>query len=302
MDLGLQVPKFTWDGGPAQIGKTFGRIAREADQAGLSSFWVMDHFLQIFGAPELDMLEGYTALGFAAALTENIRLGTLVTGATYRHPGLLIKTVTTLDVLSGGRAGLGIGAGFHEAEHRGYGVPFPSTSERFERLEEILQLAHQMWKGDETPFEGRHFHLERPLNSPQSLSRPHPKILIGGGGEKKTLRLVAQYGDACNLFDGADKSVLPHKLGVLKGHCADVGRDYAEIHKTVLTNLFITRDGAGDSITPAQAIARFAEFGELGVDEVIMNSRVVSDPGVFDLFAEVAEGLRAVTPAGRSRQ
>ncbi len=302
MELGLQVPKFTWDGGPAQIGKTFGRIAHEADQAGLSSFWVMDHFLQIFGAPELDMLEGYTALGFAAALTENIRLGTLVTGATYRHPGLLIKTVTTLDVLSGGRAWLGIGAGFHEAEHRNYGVPFPSTSERFERLEEILQLAHQMWKGDETPFEGEHFHLERPLNSPQSLSRPHPKILIGGGGEKKTLRLLAQYGDACNLFDGADKNVLPHKLDVLKGHCADVGRDYAEIHKTVLTNLFITRDGAGDSITPEQAAERFAAFGALGVDEVIVNSRVVSELGVFDLIAQVAEALRAIVPDGRSPQ
>ena len=299
MDLGLQVPKFTWDGGPAQIGRTFGRIAHEADQAGLSSFWVMDHFLQIFGAPELDMLEGYTALGFAAALTEKIRLGTLVTGATYRHPGLLIKTVTTLDVLSGGRAWLGIGAGFHEAEHRGYGVPFPSTSERFERLEETLQIAQQMWKGDDRPFEGKHFHLERPLNSPQSLSRPHPKILIGGGGEKKTLRLVAQYGDACNLFDGADKKVVPHKLAVLKEHCAAAGRDYAEIRKTVLAGLFITRDGNGESITPAQAIERFAAFAELGVDEIIVTTRVVAEPGALDRLGEVAEGLRPIVPAGR---
>src|SRR5689334_5520623 len=154
MDLGLQVPKFTWEGGPAELGKTFGRIAREADQAGLSSFWVMDHFFQIFGPPELDMLEAYTALGYAAALTENIRLGTLVTGVTYRHPGVLVKTVTTLDVLSGGRAWLGIGAAWNEYEHEGLGVPFPPVKERFDQLEDALRIALQMWSDDEGPFEG----------------------------------------------------------------------------------------------------------------------------------------------------
>ncbi|MBT0768816.1 LLM class F420-dependent oxidoreductase [Kineosporia sp. J2-2] len=302
MRIGLQVPKFTWDGGPAELGRTFGRIARDADQAGLSSFWVMDHFFQIFGRPDLDMLEGYTALAYAAALTEKITLGTLVTGVTYRHPGLLVKTVTTLDVLSGGRAWLGIGAAWNEDEHRGLGVPFPSTAERFERLEETLRIAHRMWDGDESPFEGEHYRLERPLNVPQALSRPHPRILVGGGGEKKTLRLLARYGDACNLFDGPDKSVIPHKLAVLRGHCDDIGRDYAEIHKTVLSNLYLTREGtAGGSAgeSPAQAVERLARLAELGVDEVIVNSRVVATPGVFDLFAEVAQGLEGVVPAGR---
>ncbi|GLY28736.1 LLM class F420-dependent oxidoreductase [Kineosporia sp. NBRC 101731] len=298
MRIGLQVNKFTWDGGPAEIGTTFGRIARDADQAGLSSFWVMDHFFQIFGGSELEMLEAYTALGYAAALTERITLGTLVTGVTYRHPGLLIKTVTTLDVLSGGRAWLGIGTAWHEEEHRGLGVPYPPTAERFERLEETLQIAHRMWDGDESPFEGRYYQLERPLNSPPALNRP--KILIGGGGEKKTLRLLARYGDACNLFDGPDPAVIPHKLAVLRGHCEATGRDYAQIHKTVLSNLFLTRDGAdGRSETPAQAIERLSKLAALGVDEVIVNSRVVSQPRVFDLFAEVAEGLAGVVPAGR---
>ena len=164
------------------IGPTFARIARDADQVGLSSLWVMDHFFQIGvnGPPEHEMLEGYAALAFAAGVTERITLGTLVTGVTYRHPGILVKTVTTLDVLSGGRAWLGIGAAWNEWEHRGLGVPYPSTRERFERLEETLQIAHQMWAGDESPFEGRHYHLERPLNSPAALSTPHPRILVGG--------------------------------------------------------------------------------------------------------------------------
>ena len=299
MDLGLQVPSFTWDGGPAELGRTFGRIARDADQAGLSSFWVMDHFFQIFGAPELDMLEGYTALAYASALTERIKLGTLVTGVTYRHPGLLIKTVTTLDVLSGGRAWLGIGAAWNEEEHRGLGVPYPSTAERFERLEETLRIAHQMWRGDESPIEGKHYQLQRPLNSPQSLSRPHVPILVGGGGEKKTLRLLAQYADACNLFDSLGHDGIAHKLEVLQGHVQDVGRDYADIHKTVYSTLFLTRDGAGDSETPAQAVQRLAKYAELGVDEVIVSSRAVAEPGVFELIAEVAQELSVVVPAGR---
>jgi len=202
MRLGVQVSNFTWPEGPTQLGATFGRIAEEADGAGFASFWVMDHFFQIsmIGPAENDMLEGYSALAFAAARTKNIKLGTLVTGVTYRHPGILIKTATTLDVLSGGRAYLGIGAAWNEEEHRGLGIPYPPVAERFERLEETLQLAHQMWAGDERPFAGKHYQLDRPLNSPQALQRPHPPILIGGSGEKKTLRLVAQYADACNLF------------------------------------------------------------------------------------------------------
>jgi len=238
MKLGVQVSDFTWPDAPRSIGPTFARIARDADQVGLSSLWVMDHFFQIGvnGPPEHEMLEGYAALAFAAGVTERITLGTLVTGVTYRHPGILVKTVTTLDVLSGGRAWLGIGAAWNEWEHRGLGVPFASTRERFERLEETLQIAQQMWAGDERPFEARHYHLERPLNSPAALSTPHPRILVGGIGEKKTLRLVAQYADACNVFDmGPDK--VQAKFDVIRRHCEAVGRDYADIEKTVLSRV-----------------------------------------------------------------
>ncbi|MBX6767302.1 MAG: LLM class F420-dependent oxidoreductase, partial [Actinomadura rubrobrunea] len=234
MRIGLQVPSFTFPGGPERIAAEYGRMAREADQAGVHSFWVMDHFFQIpvVGPAEEPMLEGYTALAYAAALTEKITLGTLVTGVVYRHPGILVKTVTTLDVLSGGRAWLGIGAAWNEEESRGLGVPFPPTAERFERLEETLRIAHQMWRGDESPFEGGHYRLERPLNSPRPVRRPRPPILVGGTGEKKTLRFVAKYADACNIFDSDE---LPRKLEVLREHCEREGRDYAEIEKTSLT-------------------------------------------------------------------
>ncbi len=195
MRLGLQVPVFTWPNGQDQLGQTFGQIAEHADKAGLYSLWVMDHFFQIgmAGNPEMEMLEGWNALAFAAGRTQHIKLGTMVTGVTYRYPGILVKTATTLDVLSGGRAYFGIGAAWNEEEHKGLGVPFPSTAERFERLEETLQIALQMWSGDEKPYNGKHYQLTRPLNSPQSVQRPHPPILIGGTGERKTLRLVAQY-------------------------------------------------------------------------------------------------------------
>jgi F420-dependent oxidoreductase-like protein len=191
----------------------------------------MDHFFQIpaVGPADKEMLEAYTTLGYLAACTSRATLVTLITGAFYREPGILGKIVSTLDVLSGGRAWLGVGAGWNEEESRGLGVRFPPLAERFERLEETLQICLQMWRGDEKPYEGRHYSLERPLNSPQSLSRPHPPIMIGGGGEKKTLRLVAQYADACNLFVGRDEV---RKLEVLHQHCEAVGRDYDTIYKT----------------------------------------------------------------------
>ncbi len=235
MRVGLQVPDFTWPGSPELLGPTLRRIAVGAEQAGMSSFWVMDHFFQIsmVGPPEHEMLEGYAALSHVAAVTERIMLGTMVTGVTYRHPGILVKTVTTLDVLSGGRAYLGIGAAWNEDEHKGLGVPFPSVTERFERLEETLGIAVQMWAGDEQPFAGKHYQLERPLNSPQALRRPHPPILIGGTGEKKTLRMVAQYADACNIFDMGPKAI-SQKLEVLRGHCERLGRDYDAIARTTL--------------------------------------------------------------------
>jgi len=229
--IGLQIPDFTAPGGPARLGADLATVARTADDAGFDYLAVMDHFFQIgmIGPPDREMLEAYTTLGYLAGHTSRARLLTLVTGVIYRHPGLLVKMVTTLDVLSGGRGGLGIGAAWNDEESRGLGIPFPPLAERFERLEETLQICLRMWRGDESPYHGRHYQLERPLNSPQPLTRPHPPILIGGGGERKTLRLVAEYAQACNLFPGPD---LAHKLDVLRGHCEAVGRDYDEIEKT----------------------------------------------------------------------
>lgn len=300
MLLGLQVPSFTWPAAPAQTGATFKRIAVEAEQAGLTSLWVMDHFFQIsmIGGPEQDMLEGWSALAFAAAATEKIRLGTMVTGVTYRHPGILLKTATTLDVLSGGRAYLGIGAAWNEEEHRGLGVPYPALKERFERLEETLQLAHRMFADDDSPFRGAHFQLERPLNHPLPVSSPHPKILIGGTGEKKTLRMVAQYGDACNIFE-MGSAAIEHKLAVLQQHCADRGRDYAEIEKTTLGSLELSSDGAGDTQTVAQAADRFANLAAIGIDQALFSLGNVSEPGAFDLVADLVAAVADIVPAGR---
>jgi F420-dependent oxidoreductase-like protein len=301
MRLGLQVPSFTWPNGQSQLGQTFGRIAERADQVGLYSFWVMDHYFQIrnVGPAENEMLEGYTALAFAAGRTSRIKLGTMVTGVTYRHPGLLVKTVTTLDVLSQGRAYFGIGAAWNEEEHKGLGVPFPSTKERFERLEETLKIAHQMWAGDEKPFEGKYYHLERPLNSPQSVQRPHPPILIGGTGERKTLRLVAQYADACNLFARMGDEALQHKLDVLRDHCQSIGRPYEEIEKTTLDTLRLSRDGRDGSMTPSAAIDYFAHLASMGIDQAIFNSPNVSDPAFFDLLGEIVPQAEKIAVAGR---
>jgi len=289
MKLGLQVSDFTWPGAPTSIGPTFARIARDADDAGMASLWVMDHFFQIsmIGPPEHEMLEGYSALAYAAGVTRNISLGTLVTGVTYRHPGLLIKTVTTLDVLSSGRAWLGIGAAWNEEEHRGLGVPYPGTSERFERLEETLRLAHRMWSGDESPFEGRHYRLERPLNSPPAISSPHPRILIGGGGEKKTLRLVAQYADACNIFDMGPDAVNA-KYDVLRAHCADVGRDYAEIEKTVLSRVNLREESVD------QVVDRFGRLGAIGTDHVLLGLAGVHEEGAFEHVPELVRQVDAI--------
>jgi len=229
--IGLQIPDFTWPGGPPRLGADLAAVARTADDAGFEFLAVMDHFFQIgvIGPPEREMLEAYTTLGYFAGCTSRIKLLTLVTGGVYRHPGILAKIVTTLDVLSAGRAWLGIGAAWNEEESRGLGIPFPPVVERFERLEETLQICLQMWRGDQSPYHGRHYQLERPINSPQALSRPHPPILIGGSGERKTLRFVARYAQACNLFPSPE---LPRKLDVLRAHCEAEGRDYDDILKT----------------------------------------------------------------------
>jgi len=300
MLLGLQVPDFTWPGSPASIGPTFRRIARSAEESGLASLWVMDHFFQIsmVGPPENEMLEGWSMLAHAAAVTEKITLGTMVTGVTYRHPGILVKTATTLDVISGGRAWFGIGAAWNEEEHLGLGVPYPALAERFERLEETLQIAHQMWANDESPFYGKHYQLARPLNRPAALSTPHPKVLIGGTGEKKTLRMVAQYADACNIFELGVPGVLA-KLEVLQGHCAALGRDYAQIEKTSLGRLALSRDGREGTQTVAQAVERFGGYAQVGVDHAIVSMANVHDEGSWELVPELVSQLAAITPAGR---
>lgn len=302
MRIGLQVPNFTFPGGSAHLGDVIGSLAQQAERAGFYSFWVMDHFFQIpaVGKPENEMLEGWSTLAFVAGRTNHLRLGTLVTGVTYRHPGILVKTATTLDVLSQGRAYFGVGAAWNEQEHQGLGVPFPPLAERFERLEELLQIARQMWAGDEQPYHGKHYSLERPLNSPTSVQRPHPPIMIGGGGEQKTLRLVAQYGDACNLFARLGDDTLRHKLDVLRQHCEAVDRPYDEIEKTALATMRITQDGHDHTVTPAQALERLAGLAALGFDQVIINGGDVHDPAYFDLVgAEVIPAAERLAVAGR---
>lgn len=302
MQLGLQVPNFTWPNGQANLGDTFGLIAQRAERAGLYSMWVMDHFFQIgsVGPAENEMLEGWSALAFAAGRTNRIKLGTMVTGVTYRHPGILVKTATTLDVLSHGRAYFGIGAAWNEEEHRGLGVPFPPLAERFERLEETLQIALQMWAGDKRPFNGKYYHLERPLNSPQPVQQPHPPILIGGSGERKTLRLVAQYADACNLFARLGKDELKRKLDILREHCQAVRRPYEQIEKTTLSSFRLTRDGREGSTTPAALVEECAQLAELGIDQAIFSLQNVYDLEPFDLLAnEVVPVVENIRVAGR---
>jgi alkanesulfonate monooxygenase len=236
MELGLHLADFTYPNGAPALAADLGRIAATAEDAGFTKLSVMDHVWQIHvvGPPEREMLEAYTTLGFLAAKTSRVQLLAWVTAVVYREPGLLAKCVSTLDVLSEGRAWLGIGAAWNEEESSGLGLPFPSTAERFERLEEALQIFIRMCSDDESAYEGKHYRLGRTLNSPQALQRPHPPILIGGSGEKKTLRMVAQYAQACNLFPSPD---IERKLDVLRRHCADLGRDYDEIEKTVMMPL-----------------------------------------------------------------
>jgi F420-dependent oxidoreductase-like protein len=262
MRLGLHYWNYSRPTEPEAIGPTLAETARVAEQAGIASFTVMDHFFQMEGSASVDepMLEGYTTLGFVAAKTERMTLGLLVTGVMYRHPGLLAKTVTTLDVLSGGRARLGIGASWYEREQRGLGVPVVPVGERFERLEETLRICLQMWSDDDGPFEGRHYQLAETLCVPAPLSRPHPPIMIGGGGEKKTLRLVARYGDASNVF-GTSPADVARKFDILRAHCEAEGRDYERIQKTVAFVRPVLDD-------VDEFLAEVAAYAKLGVVEV----------------------------------
>jgi F420-dependent oxidoreductase-like protein len=281
MKIGLQVPNFTWPGGPAQMASRLKDIARAADEGGFHSLWMMDHFFQIsmVGPPELDMLEGYTALGHLAAVTSRVKLGTMVTGVIYRYPGILVKAVTTLDVLSGGRSYFGIGAAWNEQESRGLGVPFPAIAVRFELLEEALQIAKQMWSGKDGPYRGKHNHLERTLCVPQPLSKPHPPILVAGVGEKKTLRIVAQYADACNIYGPVE--TVKAKLDILKQHCAALGRSYDTIEKTTLGTVEI----ASGKSTPREIIAHCKALAAAGVDQAIFNMPNVHEIKPLGVFA-----------------
>ncbi len=269
MKIGLQIPRFTWAGGNAEIRRTLIDIVKTAEKVGFHSVWVMDHFFQIphVGNAEEPMLEAYNTLGFIAAVTDHVKLGTMVTGVVYRHPGILIKSVTTLDVLSGGRAYLGIGAAWFEREARGLGIPFPPLKERFEMLEETLQIAKIMWSQKQVPFHGQHYHLEEPINSPPPISQPHPPILIGGMGERKTLKFVAKYGDACNLFLFAGTNVLEHKLKVLRNHCQDLGKNYDEIEKTTLGTINYNNE----SVTKESLINMCKELRKIGIDQAIFS-------------------------------
>ena len=287
--VGLQLPSFSWPGGAERIGEQLADIAARAEDAGFASLWLMDHLFQLpeetgWGGPEEPMLEAYTALGYLAHATERISLGALVGGVHFRHPGVLVKTVTTLDVLSGGRAWFGIGAGWYAREAVGLGIPWPSRAERFERLEETLRICGQMWDPENNgPFEGKHYQLAETLCSPQPINRP--KVLIGGGGERKTLRLVAQYGDACNLFASSPDGV-EHKLEVLRRHCEDVGRDYDEIRKTILAN-----NPRPTPDTRDEFVRQMAGYAELGVHAVIVTPTTGSPAAWIDGMAPAISQL-----------
>ncbi len=287
MKLGLQIVRFDWPGGPASIRGRLADIAGTAEDAGFSSLWVMDHFFQIpwLGSVDEPMLEAYTTLGFLAALTQRIRLGVLVAGIVYRHPGILIKTATTLDVLCGGRSYFGVGAAWFEREARGLGVPFPPLRERFGQLEETLQVLHRMWSDNRTPHRGKHLDLTEPVSRPLPLARPRPSILIGGEGERRTLRLVAQYGDACNLFAETGTRKIRGKFDVLRHHCDDVGRDYDSIERTVLGQWRGGRQAAADLISTCR------ELAQAGVQHTILSIVGRDEPAAVEILG------REVIPA-----
>jgi F420-dependent oxidoreductase-like protein len=284
MRISINITDYSW---PGDLSAALERLVVVADEGGLDTVWLTDHLIQAApgSTPDSEMLEAHTALGFVAAKTRRVRLGTMVAAVTYRPPAMLIKSVTTLDVLSGGRAWLGIGAGYQEDEARAMGLPLPPVAERFERLDETLQLARQMWSGDSTAFHGRHYVLERPVESPQPLTRPRPPILIGGAGERKTLRLVARYADACNLFDIPDGGeTVRRKLDVLTRHCEGLGRPYEEIDKTISTRL-----EPGES---AESFAeRCAQLATLGIQHAVV---ITAGPWTEDGVATLAAAASAV--------
>ncbi len=294
MYIGLQIPSFKYPGGTTTIRPKLKEIVTTAEEAGFYSLWVMDHYYQIkglFGESYSDpMMESYTTLGYVAGLTEKAYLGVLVMGVIYRHPSVLMKMVNTLDILSGGRAYLGIGAGWYEAEAKGFGIPYPPTSERFEQLEDNLKLAKALWASDETAFTGKHFSAPAVTNNPRPLSTPHPRIMIGGTGPNKTLRMVAQYADACNIGDWVGTANMQKAIDTLKAHCESLGRDYDTIEKTSLCTVHLSGDDTVDSI-----IRRIQDLAAMGFTHAIFNMPDVYTITPLETFAKeiipVAAGL-----------
>lgn len=289
MKLGIQIPRFVGPGGALAIAARLEATARAAEAAGFSSLWVMDHFFQIemVGPAEEPMLEGWTTLAYLARITREIRLGTMVTGAIYREPALLVKTATTVDVLSGGRVYFGIGAGWYEREAKGLGFPYPSLTIRFERLEETLRIARQMWIAPPGPFPGKHFRLEETLCEPKPIQRPYPPILIGGMGETKTLRFVARYGDACNLFLFAGLPTIAAKLETLRRHCDAEGRPYESIEKTVLGSI-------RSDDTPADTLSSLRDLAAVGISHAIFNFSDASPARLAAFGREVVAPAREI--------
>ena len=272
MKVALHIPRFNYGSSDSDIAENLAKIVQKAEEVGFDRLSVMDHYFQIQGVGDYKdpMMEAYTTLGFIAANTKKVKIGTLVTGVTYRNPAFLIKQVTALDVLSSGRAFLGIGAAWNEQESIALGFNFPPVKERFERLEETLQIVKKMWENDSTPFNGKYYNLKEPFNSPQVITKPHPEILIGGGGEQKTLKFVAKYADSCNLF-AAEKDILKHKLEVLKEHCKNENRDYDSIHKTALARVDLSN-----------------------LDKFVENAKILSDLGINELFFMVPEAEKMI--------
>jgi F420-dependent oxidoreductase-like protein len=284
MKFGLEINEHDWSGGPAQMGSHLAGIGKRAETAGFHSIWVWDHFIQL-RRWEDPLMEGWMMLSYLAAATERIRMGTLVTGVTYRHPAILVKQASTLDVLSGGRSYFGVGAAWNEREHGAFGVRYPPISERFEMLEELLRIAKQTWSGDTGPFDGRHVQLTERMDNPPPLQRPHPPILIGGGGERKTLRLVAQYGDATHQTTN-DPATMRHKMAVLREHCERLGRDYGEIERFCGLDVSSSHDH-GQLAEPDLLLERIAALEQASADGAFFVLPKLADSDSIERFGEV---------------
>lgn len=307
MKFGIQHPNFSFDGKGPEIVESLRGLATQAERSGFDSFWVMDHFHQIgnVGEPEEPMLESWTTLSTLAGFTSKIRLGTLVTGNVYRHPSVLAKIGATFDVLSKGRLFMGIGAAWNEQESAAYGIQFPSTKERMDRLEEAVQVIRKMWTEQPANFNGQFYRIRGAYCNPQPIQKPHPPILIGGSGERRTLRIVAQYGDACNLFGSTE--TVKKKLATLREHCSTVGRDYDSILKTKLGTVVIDKDRQAvesrvaetfkqvpeqirrESVihgTPEDVRRQIEEFKRVGIEYLIVSFEPQRELKGMDLFAD----------------